>query len=85
LSKEGTFGKTTSFEKENFAVRVELLLLPQSLLLQQAGAAQLKKDEEYETIEAQIKSIQLSHEGYGDQLDDQKMIKNGFSIYNILE
>ncbi|OJU10210.1 MAG: hypothetical protein BGN88_01935 [Clostridiales bacterium 43-6] len=69
----------------NYALVGKTLGIPEWLLLQQAGAAQLKKDEEYETIEAQIKSIQLSHEGYGDQLDDQKMIKNGFSIYNILE
>lgn len=69
----------------NYALVGKALGIPESLLLQQAGAAQLKKDENYETFKAQIESVRRKDRGFGDQTDDQDMIKNGFGIFKLLD
>ena len=69
----------------NYALVGKALGIPESLLLQQAGAAQLKKDENYETFKAQIESVRRRDRGFGDQTDDQDMIKNGFGIFKFLD
>ena len=69
----------------NYALVGKALGIPESLLLQQAGAAQLKKDENYETFKAQIESARRRDRGFGDQTDDQDMIKNGFGIFKLLD
>ena len=69
----------------NYALVGKALGIPESLLLQQAGAAQLKKDENYETFKAQIESVRRRDRGFGDQTDDQDMIKNGFGIFKLLD
>ena len=64
----------------NYALVGKALGIPEALLLQQAGAANLRDHEHYKFIASQIES--LSEAGYGDQPDDQKMISNGFDLYN---
>jgi hypothetical protein len=66
----------------NYALVGEVLGIPETLMLQQAGAAQLRDHEHYGMIKSQIESIKEKERGYGDEPDDQAMIKNGFLLYN---
>lgn len=50
----------------------------EGLLLQQAGAAQLQDHKGMGFLKAQWESLLEPY--YGDQWDDQEMIKNGFAI-----
>ncbi len=68
----------------NYALVGRTLGIPETLLLQQAGAAQLEKDLKLDKINSQIESIKQSNKGYGDEEDDQDMITNGFDVYNHL-
>ena len=69
----------------NYALVGKALGLPETLLLQQAGAAQLKDHMHYTSIGAQFESIKRRERGYGDQPDDQEMIKIGFAVYDLLD
>ena len=69
----------------NYALVGKTLGLPEWLLLQQAGAAQLQDHEDYLPSEAQLESIRRSDQGYGDESDDQEMITNGFNAYDLLD
>jgi hypothetical protein len=51
-------------------------------LLQQAGAAQLRDHEHFSMLGSQRESFK--RDAYGDQPDDQEMIKIGFNVYDIL-
>ena len=63
----------------NYALVGKALGIPESLLLQQAGAAQLRDHKKHEFLDSQIES--LVARDYGDEKQDQEMIKNGFDIY----
>ena len=67
----------------NYALVGKALGLPEELLLQQAGAAQLRDHEDVKFFESQRES--KARPNYGDELDDQKMIRNGFDVYNALK
>jgi Bacterial toxin 44 len=69
----------------NYAMVGKALEIPELLLLQQAGAAQLQDHEDYLPFVAQIASILQWNRGYGDQLDDQRTITNGFNAYDLLD
>ena len=69
----------------NYGLVGKALGLPEKLMLQQAGAAQLKDHKHYTSIGAQFESIRQKAWGYGDETDDQEMITNGFKIYNMLD
>ena len=66
----------------NYAMVGKALGIPESLLLQQAGAAQLRDHKGYGFIESQIES--LVDRGYGDEEQDQDMIESGFEAYKSL-
>ena len=69
----------------NYALLGKVLGIPEVLLLQEAGAAQLQDHEHYLPIMAQLESLLRSSRGFGDESDDQAMIKNGFSTYDLLD
>ena len=69
----------------NYALVGKALGIPEDLLLQQAGAAELRDHHHYSPIKSQIESIKLRDQGFGDQDDDQEMIKKGFITYNRLD
>jgi len=69
----------------NYAMVGKALGIPELLLLQQAGAAQLQDHEDYIPIEAQIASLLKWNRGFGDESDDQAMITNGFNAYDLLD
>ena len=66
----------------NYALVGKTLGIPETLLLQQAGAAQLKDHDDMGFLKSQKESFQ--RDDYGDENDDQKMIQNGFDIYPML-
>jgi len=66
----------------NYALLGKVLGIPEELLLQQAGAAQLRDHLHYGMIKSQIESIKEKNRGYGDEQDDQDMIKKGFDAYD---
>jgi hypothetical protein len=68
----------------NSALVGKALGIPETLLLQQAGAAQLRDHDKKIFIESQIESLKKNSSGYGDQTDDQNMIKNGFNVFKSL-
>lgn len=68
----------------NYAMVGRALGISETDLLQQAGAAQLRKDYKMGIYESEIESSKRRDEGYGDQGDDQDTITNGFNIYNYL-
>jgi hypothetical protein len=63
----------------NYALVGKALGIPEWLLLQQAGAAQLRDHKGYGFIQSQIES--LFDRSYGDEEQDQDMIKSGFGVY----
>lgn len=69
----------------NYAMVGRALGISEDMLLQQAGAAQLKDHKHYSFIESQNESMKQKNRGYGDEKDDQKMITNGFNLYNLLD
>lgn len=69
----------------NYALVGKALGIPEWLLLQQAGAAQLRDHKHYSFIESQYESMKQKNRDYGDEKDDQKMITDGFNIYNLLD
>lgn len=69
----------------NYALVGKALGIPETLLLQQAGAAQLRDHGEWDIVGSQFESIRQKDKGYGDQADDQKMIKSGFELYNLID
>ena len=69
----------------NYAMVGKALGIPELLLLQQAGAAQLQDHKDYLPLKAQIESIIQWNRGFGDESDDQKMISNGFNAYDFLD
>ena len=69
----------------NYAMVGKALGIPEWLLLQQAGAAQLRDHGEWDIVGSQFESIRQKDKGYGDQADDQKMIKSGFELYNLID
>lgn len=68
----------------NYALVGKALGIPEALLLQQAGAAQLRDHDKRNFIESQIESLKKNGNGYGDQTDDQNMIINGFNVFKSL-
>jgi hypothetical protein len=66
----------------NYALVGKTLGIPETLLLQQAGAAQLRDHYDMGFLKSQKESFQ--RDDYGDENDDQKMIQNGFDIYPML-
>ena len=68
----------------NYAMIGKALGIPETLLLQQAGAASLRDHKGQGFIESQLKSLSKKEPWYGDQEDDQLMIKNGFKVFNLL-
>jgi hypothetical protein len=75
----------------NYALVGKTLGIPETLLLQQAGAAQLRDHPEHPYASdlekfymTQIESMQKRDQGYGDEADDQAMIRNGFDVYKSL-
>ena len=69
----------------NYAMVGKALGIPETLLLQQAGAAQLRDHGEWDFIGSELESIRQKDAGYGDQDQDQGMIKMGFDIYSLLD
>ncbi len=67
----------------NYALVGKALGIPETLLFQQAGAAQLREHKKYRFIKSQIES--LKDRDYGDEEQDQSMIKMGFDVYNSLD
>lgn len=67
----------------NYALVGKALGIPEWLLLQQAGAAQLRDHDNYGFFESQYRSF--IDKNYGDEEQDQGMIKNGFNVYNSLD
>ena len=67
----------------NYALVGKALGIPESLLLQQAGAAQLRDHGDQGFFESQYKSLQ--DDDYGDEAQDQRMIKMGFDVYSLLD
>jgi hypothetical protein len=75
----------------NYGLVGKALGIDETLLLQQAGAAQLRDHPEHpyaseleKFVKTQIESIQQRDSGYGDQKDDQAMITNGFNVFKSL-
>lgn len=68
----------------NYALVGKALGIPETLLLQQAGAAQLRDHGEWDIVSSQFESIRQKNNDYGDQTDDQDMIKSGFELYNLI-
>ena len=75
----------------NYALVGKALGIPETLLLQQAGAAQLRDHPEHsyangleKFVMTQTESMQRRDREYGDQSDDQEMIGNGFDVYKSL-
>ncbi|MCE5187711.1 MAG: polymorphic toxin type 44 domain-containing protein [Eubacteriales bacterium] len=66
----------------NYALVGKALGIPEKLLLQQAGAAQLRDHEKMKFFKSQRESFRL--DDYGDTYDDQEMIGNGFDVYKSL-
>ena len=66
----------------NYVLAGKALGIPETLLLQQAGAAQLRDHGKSGFIKSEIES--LTNQDYGDEEQDQDMIKNGFDVYNSL-
>ncbi len=62
----------------NYALVGKALGIPETLLLQQAGAAQLRDHGKVGFIKSELES--LSARDYGDEAQDQGMIKMGFDI-----
>ena len=69
----------------NYALVGKALGIPESLFLQQAGAAQLRDHGEWDFIGSEFESIRQKDAGYGDQDQDQGMIKMGFDVYSLLD
>ena len=67
----------------NYALVGKALGIPETLLLQQAGAAQLRDHEKMKFFKSQRESFRL--DDYGDAHDDQEMIRNGFDIYHMFD
>lgn len=65
----------------NYALIGKVLGIPEELLLQQAGAAQLRDHKHYGMIKSQIESMKEKDRGFGDEFDDQAMIEKGFEVY----
>lgn len=65
----------------NYAMVGKALGIPETLLLQQAGAAQLRDHKDQGFFESQYNSMQ--DDDYGDQEQDQEMITKGFNAYNL--
>ena len=68
----------------NYAMVGKALGIPETLLLQQAGAAELRDHGEWDIVSSQFESIRQKNNDYGDQTDDQNMIKSGFELYNLI-
>lgn len=68
----------------NYALVGKALGIDEGLLLQQAGAAELRDHGGQDLYHSEIESLNKRNEGYGDQPDDQKTIKNGFDIYDFI-
>ncbi|MDD4311031.1 MAG: polymorphic toxin type 44 domain-containing protein [Eubacteriales bacterium] len=66
----------------NYALVGKALGIPETLLLQQAGAAQLRDHDKQGFFESQYNS--LRDRNYGDEEQDQDMIMIGFDVYNSL-
>jgi hypothetical protein len=64
----------------NYGLIGKALGIDETLLLQQAGAAQLRDHEKMDFSESQRESKKRPY--FGDEPDDQKMIRNGFIVYN---
>ena len=69
----------------NYALVGKALGIPEWLLLQQAGAAQLRDHEEWDFIGSEFESIRRKDASYGDQAQDHGMIKMGFDVYSLLD
>ena len=63
----------------NYAMIGKALGIPETLLLQQAGAASLRDHKGYGFLKSQTDS--LVDRDYGDEEQDQDMIKNGLDVY----
>ncbi len=68
----------------NYALVGKALGIPETLLLQQAGAAQLRDHGKWDFFGSQLESFNKRDRGFGDQEDDQKTIADGFNIYDFL-
>ncbi len=68
----------------NYSMIGKALGIPEYLLLQQAGAAELRDHGDWNFPRSQIESIREENRDFGDQPDDQIMIKIGFNLYNLL-
>ncbi|MEA4914322.1 MAG: polymorphic toxin type 44 domain-containing protein [Christensenella sp.] len=68
----------------NYALVGKALGIPETLLLQQAGAAQLRDHGGKDLYHSEIESLNKRDEDFGDQPDDQKTIKNGFDIFDLI-
>ena len=66
----------------NYVLAGKALGIPETLLLQQAGAAQLRDHGKFGFIKSEIES--LTNRDYGDEEQDQEMIGNGFDVYKSL-
>jgi hypothetical protein len=66
----------------NYALVGKALGIPEWLLLQQAGAASLRDHGGEKFLESQYHS--LFEDDYGDENQDQGMIKLGFGVYKSL-
>lgn len=69
----------------NYALVGKTLGIPETLLLQQAGAAALRDHDGRDFFHSQIESISNKDGDYGDEHDDQLMIKNGFATYKLFD
>jgi hypothetical protein len=69
----------------NYGLVGKALGIDENMLLQQAGAAQMRKDLNLGMISSQIESMKQKNKDYGDEYDDQQMIKNGFTTYNLID
>lgn len=68
----------------NYALVGKALGIPETLLLQQAGAAELRDHGGRDLYHSEIESLNKRDEDFGDQPDDQKTIKNGFDIFDLI-
>ncbi|MDD4311034.1 MAG: polymorphic toxin type 44 domain-containing protein [Eubacteriales bacterium] len=68
----------------NYALVGKTLGITEALLLQQAGAAQLRDHGGKDLYHSEIESLNKRDEDFGDQPDDQKTIKNGFDIFDLI-
>ena len=66
----------------NYALVGKALGIPETLLLQQAGAASLRDHGGEKFLASQYHS--LFKDDYGDENQDQRMIKSGFGVYKSL-